>query len=87
MSSDDVWQPLLRALDRWNRAGRRAEFWLRDDDAIEPTEPLDRLLDLFERDPAAAKDVAARLEPQVVIFPASPDDGALMDRLRRLAQG
>ncbi|MET0943475.1 MAG: polysaccharide deacetylase family protein [Mesorhizobium sp.] len=49
MSSDDVWQPLLRALDRWNRAGRRAEFWLRDDDAIEPTEPLDRLLDLTAR--------------------------------------
>ena len=50
-------------------------------------EALDRMLDLLERDPAAAKDVAARLEPQVVIVPASPEDGALMDRLRHLAQG
>ena len=49
-------------------------------------EALDRMLDLLERDPTAAKDVAARLEPQVVIVPASPEDGALMDRLRRLAQ-
>ena len=50
-------------------------------------EALDRMLDLLERDPAAARDVAARLEPQVVIVPASPEDGALMDRLRRLATG
>ena len=50
-------------------------------------EALDRMLDLLERDPTAAKDVAARLEPQVVIVPASPEDGALMDRLHRLAQG
>jgi hypothetical protein len=50
-------------------------------------EALDRMLDLLERDPAAARDVAARLEPQVVIVPASPDDGALMERLRRLATG
>jgi hypothetical protein len=48
-------------------------------------EALDRMLDLLERDPASARDLAARLEPQVVIFPESPEDGALMDRLRRLA--
>ena len=40
-------------------------------------EAFDRMLDLLERDPAAAKDVAARLEPQVVIVPPSPEDGAL----------
>ena len=50
-------------------------------------EALDRMLDLLERDPAAARDVAARLEPQIVIVPASPEDGALMDRLHRLATG
>jgi hypothetical protein len=50
-------------------------------------EALDRMLDLLERDPAAAKEVAARLEPQVVIVPESPDNGALMDRLHRLASG
>jgi 4-amino-4-deoxy-L-arabinose transferase-like glycosyltransferase len=50
-------------------------------------EALDRMLDLLERDPAAARDVAARLQPQVRIVPESPEDGALMDRLRRLADG
>jgi len=50
-------------------------------------EALDRMLGLLERDPAAARDLAGRLLPQVVIVPASPEDGALMDRLRRLAEG
>ena len=44
MSVDETWQPLSSALDRLSLTGRRAEFWLRDDDAVEPTEPLDRLL-------------------------------------------
>jgi hypothetical protein len=50
-------------------------------------EALDRMLGLLERDPAAAREVAARLEPQVVIYPSSPEDGALMERLHRLATG
>jgi peptidoglycan/xylan/chitin deacetylase (PgdA/CDA1 family) len=43
--SDPVTQ-LLKSLDRWARAGRTATFWLRDDDAVEPTAALDRLLEL-----------------------------------------
>jgi 4-amino-4-deoxy-L-arabinose transferase-like glycosyltransferase len=50
-------------------------------------EALERMLDIMERDPAGSRDLAARLEPQVVIYPESPEDGALMDRLRRLAGG
>jgi hypothetical protein len=46
MSDDSVWQPLHEELDRWNDAGRTADFWLRDDDAVEPTPALDRLLNL-----------------------------------------
>jgi hypothetical protein len=46
---------------------------------------LDRMLGVLERDPAAARELAARLEPQVRIVPASPRDQELMDRLRRLA--
>ena len=46
---------------------------------------LDRMLEVLERDPAAARELAARLEPQVRIVPASPRDGELMERLRRLA--
>jgi len=33
-------------LDRYAREGRTAKLWLRDDDAIEPTEPLSRLVAL-----------------------------------------
>ncbi|KXF74920.1 polysaccharide deacetylase [Paramesorhizobium deserti] len=40
------WQLLHDELDRWSDAGRVADFWLRDDDAAEPTAALDRLLDL-----------------------------------------
>ncbi len=43
---DDFGEILDRELDRWQQAGKIAYFWLRDDDAIEPTTPLDRLLEL-----------------------------------------
>ncbi|RCS22628.1 polysaccharide deacetylase [Phyllobacterium salinisoli] len=46
MMDDPAWQPLHDELLRWARAGRMAEFWLRDDDAVEPTAALDRSLDL-----------------------------------------
>lgn len=46
MPHDPVWQPLLEELARWSHAGRKATFWLRDDDAAEPTTNLDRLLQL-----------------------------------------
>lgn len=40
---------LLQELDRWQTCGRVASFWLRDDDATQPTAALDRLLDLGKR--------------------------------------
>jgi hypothetical protein len=46
MTRDAAWLPLRQELARWQHAGRAAEFWLRDDDAIEPTPALDRLLEL-----------------------------------------
>jgi hypothetical protein len=49
MNSDPIWQPLLTELTRWALAGRTANFWLRDDDAVEPTEALDRLLGLTSK--------------------------------------
>jgi hypothetical protein len=36
----------LKTLDAYHRDGRTAQLWLRDDDAIEPTQQLSRLLDL-----------------------------------------
>ncbi|TXI07550.1 MAG: polysaccharide deacetylase [Rhizobium sp.] len=49
MSDRAEWQPLRDELRRWNDAGRTAKLWFRDDDAIEPTPALDRLLSLANR--------------------------------------
>ena len=49
MADEAVWQPLVGELQRWRQAGRAADLWLRDDDAIEPTAALDRLLALAGR--------------------------------------
>lgn len=38
---------LKAELDRWGEAEREARLWLRDDDAVEPTPALDRLLGLI----------------------------------------
>jgi hypothetical protein len=40
------WQDLEAELDAWALAGREATFWWRDDDAVEPTASLERLLAL-----------------------------------------
>jgi peptidoglycan/xylan/chitin deacetylase (PgdA/CDA1 family) len=46
MTAHDIWTPLRTELDRWQAAGKTARFWLRDDDAIEPTPALEQLLKL-----------------------------------------
>ncbi len=40
------WLPLFSEFVRWRAAGLTASLWLRDDDAIEPTPQLDRLMAL-----------------------------------------
>ncbi|MBA8833717.1 polysaccharide deacetylase family protein (plasmid) [Rhizobium leguminosarum] len=44
MTDGIAWDPLCRELDRWQAAGRVARFWLRDDDAVEPTPALETLM-------------------------------------------
>lgn len=46
MTDRIAWDPLRRELDRWQAAGRVARFWLRDDDAVEPTLALEMLMAL-----------------------------------------
>ncbi|EJT06643.1 polysaccharide deacetylase family protein [Rhizobium sp. CCGE 510] len=46
MTDKTIWEPLRRELDRWQATGRVARFWLRDDDAVEPTPALETLLAL-----------------------------------------
>ena len=43
------WPALRDELDTWAEAGRTATLWWRDDDAVEPTPALDRLLALAAR--------------------------------------
>ncbi len=43
---DEFEAPILAALDRLQAQGKIAHFWLRDDDAVEPTSALDRVLSL-----------------------------------------
>jgi len=73
MTPGEIWQPLTRELARWLHAGRTADFWLRDDDAIEPTAALDRLLA-----PTAAHEVPVAL----AVIPA-PTGAPLAERLAR----
>jgi hypothetical protein len=47
--TSDPWAELRAELDRWQKAGKTARFWLRDDDAVEPTHELERLLVLAEK--------------------------------------
>jgi len=44
MTDDQIWAPFRQELDRWRDKGYQARLWLRDDDAVEPTDALDSLL-------------------------------------------
>ena len=56
------WRHLSEELDAWTAAGRGATLWWRDDDAVEPSPELDRLLKLArDRDlPLALAVIPAR---------------------------
>jgi hypothetical protein len=63
MPDADLWRPLVAELARWQEAGRVADFWLRDDDAVEPSAALDRL---FALTGAAAVPVTLAVIPALV---------------------
>ncbi|ATU95927.1 polysaccharide deacetylase (plasmid) [Phyllobacterium zundukense] len=71
MTDDQIWQPLRAELARWIHANRSARFWLRDDDAVKPTDALERLLTL-------GKDYAVPLT--LAVIPAHVEQ-ALSERL------
>jgi hypothetical protein len=57
-----TWRELEKELEAWARSRRPAAFWWRDDDAVEPSPALDRLLDLAAsgRAPLALAVIPAR---------------------------
>lgn len=63
MSAAEAWSAFQRELDRWKKAGRRADFWWRDDDVVEPTAALERLLKLAHPRRGAARPLALAVIP------------------------
>lgn len=55
------WIRLSEELDHWGREGRTANFWWRDDDCVEPTPALDRLLDCAGATPIALAVIPGRV--------------------------
>ncbi|MGF6176366.1 polysaccharide deacetylase family protein [Ensifer sp. 4252] len=71
MTADPGWQLLVDELDRVHAMERKVDFWLRDDDAIEPTALLDRLLLL----------AASHAVPVTLAVPPAPATEALARRI------
>ena len=63
----DFWDALGEELALWQKAGKRAGFWWRDDDAVAVSPALERLIDLSARHGAsvAVAAVPAKLEPSL----------------------
>ncbi len=61
------WQALSDELDAWAKAGLAAEFWWRDDDAIDVTPALETLIALHRRHavPLLLAVIPARAKPQL----------------------
>lgn len=68
------WSDLSTELDRWAAAGRTATFWWRDDDAVKPTEALDRLLATAGGTPIALSVMPGLVEPALAeVVTAHPE--------------
>lgn len=76
----EAWRALDAALERARSKGRTIDFWLRDDDAIEPTPALDAYLARNRRwnIPAALAAIPARATPELAAYLA---DEPLVDVL------
>ncbi len=61
-AAESGWAGLEAELDIWQSAGRTASFWWRDDDAIDATPALDRMLALAEDIPIALAVIPGRAE-------------------------
>jgi hypothetical protein len=79
VADPEIWRPAGAALAEWDRSGQSPQFWLRDDDATQPSAALEQLLKLtrnFEVPIAVAiipaatgKDLAACLASHAHVVP------------------
>jgi len=77
-ATDAEWPDLAVELDRWEEAGTVARLWWRDDDAVAPSAPLARLLNLaldiplalavIPADAGDALAAALRFYPEVAVL-------------------
>jgi hypothetical protein len=75
-----AWQALTAELDLWATEGRTAYFWWRDDDAVEATPALDRLIGLHRSSgaPLALAIIPARVQASLApCLSGHPDIAAL----------
>jgi hypothetical protein len=61
VSATANWEDLSLELDAWRASDRRASLWWRDDDAAEPTQGLDTLIDLAQGLPLALAVIPGRV--------------------------
>jgi len=59
------WPDLMAEFDRWQAAGEVATLWWRDDDAVAPTERLERLLSIATGAPVALSVIPAAAEREL----------------------
>jgi hypothetical protein len=60
------WPDLTHELDEWEAADLTATFWWRDDDAVKPTEQLDRLLTVAKTLPIALSVISGSAEKKIL---------------------
>lgn len=56
---------MVEELDHWEEAGRAATLWWRDDDAVAPSQALDRLMAIAGEAPIALAVIAATAQPDL----------------------
>jgi hypothetical protein len=66
------WSDLIDELDQWNDAGRVATLWWRDDDAVSPSDRLDRLLSISGDIPIALAVIPAGADSRLAAWLAHP---------------
>jgi hypothetical protein len=81
------WSDLLDELDRWREAGRVATLWWRDDDAVGPSDRLDRLLSITGDIPIALAVIPACADSRLAAWLAHPFRSRQTARLFVLQHG
>ena len=72
--NDGGWGALAREVDAWREAGREAALWWRDDDAVEPSPALSRLLALRPGCPLGLAVIPAAARTSLAAGLAGPVD-------------